>query len=65
MQATSGKKRKSASVSGRDARMWEIRVWVIHKECGTPAELSLSRDAAARSLAGRFETMSETADTTG
>ena len=31
----------------------------------TPAELSLSKDAAARSLAGRFETMSETADTTG
>jgi zinc protease len=30
----------------------------------TPEELSLSKDAAARSLAGRFETMPKTVDTT-
>ena len=30
----------------------------------TPQELSLSKDAAARSLAGRFETMRQTVDTT-
>jgi zinc protease len=30
----------------------------------TPAELSLSKDAAARSLAGRFETMPDTVETT-
>jgi hypothetical protein len=30
----------------------------------TPEELSLSKDAAARALAGRFETMPQTVDTT-